>query len=218
MKPYSLPRFFCNGFVFLAFISLTSCSSLFSSSTSLDRTLTQVKKKKEKEGKRFEYDDVYASRSDVLLSYTPVRVEESPEREPTTSSSARLAKRTNTVLSTARSYLGTPHRIGGMTKRGMDCSGLMVVSFKSIGYELPRSSVEQARKGKAIKISQLKEGDLLFFRDPRSRKVNHVGMVSEIRGENDIRFIHTSTSKGVREDNLFGDYWRKNFVAARRVL
>ena len=111
--------------------------------------------------------------------------------------------------------MGTPYRWGGTTRTGMDCSGLLVTSFRSCGLALPRTSAEQSETGRLVSIYDVAPGDLVFFAT-KGRRVSHVGMVTEVRGKHDVQFIHTSSSLGVIESNLFSDYYRKNFVKARR--
>jgi len=126
-------------------------------------------------------------------------------------------QKVQTIIGTARSYTGTPYRWGGTTKAGMDCSGLLVTSFKSAGIALPRTAKEQSKTGKKVDLNQLKPGDLVFFsRKPRRRKVTHAGLVTRVVGKKDVRFIHASTSQGVIEANLFSDYYKKRIVKARR--
>ena len=67
------------------------------------------------------------------------------------------------VISTARTFIGTPYKYGGMTRSGMDCSGLLINSFTAIKVSLPRSSAAQSKVGTEIKMSELKPGDLVFF-------------------------------------------------------
>ena len=97
----------------------------------------------------------------------------------------------------------------------MDCSGLLVTAFRHGGIELPRTSAEQSKTGSLVSLHEVTPGDLVFFA-LRGRRVSHVGMVTEVRGKKDVRFIHASSSLGVIESNLFSDYYRKNFVKARR--
>jgi cell wall-associated NlpC family hydrolase len=122
------------------------------------------------------------------------------------------------ILKTAESYVGTPHQIGGLSKKGIDCSGLTTVSYESVGVSLPRTASGQALMGKPVSINELQKGDLLFFNISSGSKVTHVGIVYEVKGKEDIEFIHASTSSGVRKDNLFSEYWIKYYKKARRIL
>ncbi|WP_317197175.1 C40 family peptidase [Algoriphagus marincola] len=122
------------------------------------------------------------------------------------------------VISTAKSYYGTPYKFGGTTRAGMDCSALLFHSFYSVGINLPRMSADQAKKGVKVNTRDLKPGDVLFFATSRRKKrVTHAGIVTEVN-RGDIRFIHASTSLGVSEDYLSNRYWNKAFLFARRLL
>jgi probable lipoprotein NlpC len=123
----------------------------------------------------------------------------------------------STVIKAARSYTGTPYRYGGTTRKGMDCSGLLCVAFQSADIHLPRTSQEQSTYGRTVPIRNLEPGDLVFFSGKKgSNKITHVGMVTEVKGRENVMFIHASTSRGVREDNLYSDYFKGVFVKAIR--
>ena len=122
------------------------------------------------------------------------------------------------VIIAAESYMGTPHRMGGLTKKGIDCSGLVQVSYKKIDVSLPRSTRDQVNSGKAIAMAKVQKGDLVFFTYPGGTRITHVGLVHKVNGPKDVVFIHTSSSRGVRKDNLYSNYWKPLFVKARRVL
>jgi probable lipoprotein NlpC len=125
----------------------------------------------------------------------------------------------DTIIETARSYTGTPYKYGGTQRTGMDCSGLLLVSFKSAGVDIPRTSEMQSKAGKKVNKQKVKEGDLVFFAMGKKRKeITHVGLVTEVRGPEDVRFIHSSTSLGVVEANLFTDYYQKRYRKARRLF
>ncbi|MCU0357683.1 MAG: C40 family peptidase [Cyclobacteriaceae bacterium] len=127
----------------------------------------------------------------------------------------RVAK----VIETARTYTGTPYKYGGTTRSGMDCSALMIHSFRSLEVNLPRSTEAQSKVGTEIKIKKVQPGDLLFFATgKKKREITHVGLVTEKRSSKDIKFIHASTSLGVVEDNLFSSYYRPRFRQARRLI
>ncbi|QSE97424.1 C40 family peptidase [Fulvivirga lutea] len=122
----------------------------------------------------------------------------------------------NTVISTARSYTGTPYRWGGTSRSGIDCSGLLCNSFRAVDYELPRTSDAQSKVGKKVKEKDLRPGDLVFFATgKRKRKITHVGLVTYSR-KGTVKFIHSSSSLGVVENSLSSDYYKKRFRTARR--
>ena len=122
------------------------------------------------------------------------------------------------VISTARSYTGTPYKYGGTTWAGMDCSALVYHAYYSVGVTMPRISADQSKVGKKVGAKDLERGDLLFFATGRKKnQVTHAGIVTEV-SRNDVRFIHSSTSLGVSEDYLSNRYWSKVFLFARRVM
>lgn len=122
------------------------------------------------------------------------------------------------ILNNAEDFLGAPYKLGGTSKNGLDCSGLVITAFSVNNVKLPRRSEDQAKEGVKIEIQQIKPGDLLFFSTSGASKVNHVGIVKEISSRGDISFIHASTSKGVIISSLNDAYWNKAFLFARRVL
>ena len=121
------------------------------------------------------------------------------------------------LLTTAKSFLGVPYKYGGNNKTGFDCSGLVVVSFDKLGLKLPRNSSQQANEGNEIKISEVRKGDLLFF-NTSGTSISHVGIIDQIENNGEIKFIHSSTSKGVIISSLDENYWKTRFVKATRLL
>jgi cell wall-associated NlpC family hydrolase len=123
------------------------------------------------------------------------------------------------VIKTARTYTGTPYKWGGTTRSGMDCSGLTGNAFQAINISLPRTADAQALIGEKIKMNSLRPGDLLFFATGKKRRViTHVGIVTEVKSKDNVKFIHASTSLGVVETNLYSDYYIKRFRIARRIV
>ena len=122
------------------------------------------------------------------------------------------------IINTALTFSGTRYKFGGTTKKGMDCSGLLYVSFAEHEVKLPRVSYHMAEEGKKVKIKNVEKGDLLFFKTrKRARRINHVGMVVAVEGD-EIKFIHASASRGVIVSSLREGYWNLAFVKATRVL
>lgn len=128
-------------------------------------------------------------------------------------------ERVDKVIATARTYMGTPYKYGGTTRSGMDCSGLLLNSFKAIDMSLPRTSQGQSKIGKEVKVKEVQPGDLLFFATGKKKKeITHVGLVVDVNRKDNIKFIHASTSLGVVETNLNTEYYNKRFRQARRVI
>lgn len=120
------------------------------------------------------------------------------------------------LISLARSYTGVPYKPGGTTEDGMDCSGLLYKVCQTVGLSIPRISYQQAEIGEEIDLDDVQKGDFVFFSTAKStNRISHVGLVTEVNSQS-ILFIHSSTSKGVREDNLYSDYWKKAFAKATR--
>lgn len=140
------------------------------------------------------------------------------KKTTTTVRKETLSPSSSRIVEVARRYTGTPYRTGGMDRKGMDCSGYVCTVFReAASLALPRTADEQATVGKAVPLSALRPGDLVFFREPGHRRITHVGIVSRLH-QGQVYFLHASSSKGVTEDTLSLPYWQKRVVMARRVL
>ncbi|MGZ5282175.1 MAG: C40 family peptidase [Bacteroidia bacterium] len=105
-------------------------------------------------------------------------------------------------------WMGVPYKYANATKKGTDCSGLVFNLYQEVyNIKLPRSTDDQYKLIDKVRKKNLQEGNLVFFKTERGRKVSHVGVYL---GNN--KFIHASTSKGVRIDDMTSDYYEKNYV------
>ena len=121
------------------------------------------------------------------------------------------------VIDNAKQYEGVRYKYAGTTRKGMDCSGLIYTAFKEADISLPRVSRDMANEGRAISLDEVQKGDLLFFQTSKgSKRINHVGLVTE--AENDIKFIHSTSSKGVITSKLSEPYWKNAYLKAKRIL
>jgi len=121
------------------------------------------------------------------------------------------------LINTASDNLGANYRAGGTTPDGFDCSGLMYATFKKFDIILPRSSVDMAKIGRVLSTNEIQKGDLIFFKTNGRNVINHVGMVIEVT-EDEIKFIHSSTQKGVIVSSTKEPYYQKSFTQANRIL
>ena len=108
-------------------------------------------------------------------------------------------------------WKGVPYQLGGLSKKGIDCSGFVYKSFKrKFNIKLPRSTKLQAKLGREISKNKLKSGDLVFFKT--GLFVRHVGIF--IEGQ---KFLHASTSKGVMISRLDNRYWNNAYWKSIRI-
>lgn len=122
------------------------------------------------------------------------------------------------ILSEAESYLGTPYRYGGTTRRGIDCSAFVLSVFgAAAGMNLPRVAAAQSQEGDSVDKKELQKGDLVFF-SHRGSRISHVGIVEEITADGQVKFIHAATSKGVMVSSLDDNYWGPKFRFAKRIV
>ncbi|NUM51068.1 MAG: C40 family peptidase [Flavobacteriales bacterium] len=155
----------------------------------------------------------------LMGCHSSKKAERKQKHKTERSTGKAVPKDVNKVIKTALTYEGTKYKYGGITKKGIDCSGLMYVSFKEAGIELPRSSYEQSKSFKAIKLSEVQKGDLVFFATGNDKnKISHVGLVIEVSKAKDIYFIHATTQRGVCKDWLSQEYYKERYVKAVRVL
>ncbi len=109
-------------------------------------------------------------------------------------------------------WKGTPYKYGGLSKNGVDCSGFVHQTYRSLfNITLPRSTNDQVTQGRRVYINELSAGDLVFFKT--GWNVRHVGIYLE-KG----KFAHASSSKGVMISSMYSGYWKENYWQARRLI
>ena len=121
------------------------------------------------------------------------------------------------LLAAAGKYERTPYRYGGKDRRGLDCSGLVFVSFlDALGISVPRNAESLYSWVERIPIDNAQPGDLVFFRTTGGSRISHVGILT---GEG--RFIHSASSgpkTGVIYSRLDDKYWARTYAGAGRIF
>jgi len=90
-------------------------------------------------------------------------------------------------------------------------------AFTDTSINLPRNSSEMAKVGDKISKNDAQKGDLIFFKTGRGNRISHVGIVTEVI-DDEIKFIHSSTTRGVIVSSTKEDYYKRRFVQINRVL
>ena len=142
------------------------------------------------------------------------------KKEKSSRSENRKAERlADQLIDVAAENIGVKYKYGGTTKAGYDCSGLMYTVFNSENIVLPRNSYAQSKIGVVLnqKRDHVQKGDLVFFKTNKSNQINHVGIVIEVSDE-EIKFIHSSTSKGVIISSTKEPYYKNTLVQINRIL
>ncbi len=119
------------------------------------------------------------------------------------------------IIETARAYLGSPYKYGGnSTETGIDCSAYVKKVFSRFGVNLPRTvrTMHKHAKGLWINKDYLEKGDLVFFETDRPFP-SHIGIYID-KGD----FIHASSAQGkVVVSNLGEPYYVKTYIGAKRI-
>lgn len=115
-----------------------------------------------------------------------------------------------------REWKGTPYKWGGVTRKGIDCSGFVIKAIESQFPEskLPRSARDLAGKGTEVDREKLAPGDLVFFAASETPgRITHVGIFVK-----DQSFAHASSKRGVTLSKIDDKYYARRFVTARRLF
>ncbi|MBX9445134.1 bifunctional murein DD-endopeptidase/murein LD-carboxypeptidase [Dickeya chrysanthemi] len=116
------------------------------------------------------------------------------------------------LLEQYASWKGVRYRLGGDSRKGIDCSGFVQRTFREqFGMDLPRSSYEQKDIGVQIQRNKLRPGDLVVFHAGSTGR--HMGIYL-----GNQQFVHASTSIGVTISSMDDNYWKPRYREARRVL
>lgn len=151
------------------------------------------------------------------VNETPNIVESDEDAEELPPLSAIAVEKVDFLITKTSDQIGTRYRSGGTSEGGFDCSGLMCFAFHQLEIKIPRTSAAQSNYGKKVKRKNAQKGDLIFFSTNGRGTINHVGMITEVDGD-EIFFIHSSVSRGVIISSVNEAYYAKRFKKIMRVL
>lgn len=121
-------------------------------------------------------------------------------------------KRNKSLYTFIEEWYGTPYRLGGTGKNGIDCSAFTRQLYEDVySLDLLRTSIEQFASALYIRKDELKEGDLVFFKI-HGRRISHVGVYLY-----DGKFVHASVSQGVVISDLSDAYWTRYYAGGGRM-
>ncbi|MDR1006555.1 MAG: C40 family peptidase [Bacteroidales bacterium] len=122
-------------------------------------------------------------------------------------------KQNDALFKYYQQWLGTPYKLGGLTKEGVDCSGFVYNVYLDLyGITLPRRSSDMISAVLIIDSKDsLQRGDIVFFQNSKKR-INHVGIYLQ-----DKRFIHSSSSNGVIISSIEETYWKQHYRCGGRL-
>ncbi|MCE1188224.1 MAG: NlpC/P60 family protein [Ignavibacteria bacterium] len=128
------------------------------------------------------------------------------------------------ILTTAKRFMGTPYLWGGMSSKGVDCSGFTKSVYFLNGYILPRDASQQVFTGDfsddSLDLKKLKPADLVFFGKKNTGKPERATHVGIYLGNGE--FIHSSgrvrINSFVESSEIFSEYRTKMYLRARTIL
>lgn len=116
------------------------------------------------------------------------------------------------IIEEFQRWKGVRHKMGGTGRSGVDCSGFVKIVYRNVfDIELPRTTRDQAKRGKPVSFRELQPGDLVFFHPPEYAR--HVGIYLSR-----FKFVHASKAKGVTVSKIDDSYWGRYYWTARRIL
>ncbi|WCM42633.1 NlpC/P60 family protein [Flavobacterium sp. CBA20B-1] len=181
----SIPVFFISKYILICFLTMAAFSC------------------KSKTDWRDKYNQEKNNKKEVVKTNKTVSKPASLEEISTLLDVSTSSLKNKSLYQFIIDWYGTPYQFGGISKRGVDCSGFTNLLYKEVyNLQLPRVSKDIAANVKRKYTKDLKEGDLVFFSFGNTGVVNHVGIYLQ-----NNMFVHASTSKGVIISNLTAPYY-----------
>ncbi len=117
-------------------------------------------------------------------------------------------------IQTIKKFEGTIFIMGGISRWGMDSSGLAYICSRINGVDIPRDMVKMSKTGTQVTLENIQPGDLIFFStDSLKKDIYDVGVYL---GDN--KFVHSSASRGVINETLEDSYFKDRILTVRRIF
>jgi probable lipoprotein NlpC len=158
-----------------------------------------------------QFDDVQVS-NDKFHSLWLTYVDDTDESGNAAMTAYGLKK--SDIMGKIMNWMGTPYRMGGMSRKAIDCSAFVqAIFYQTANVLLPRTAREQVNVGSRVrKMNDLQFGDLIFFHTYSRRFASHVGIYL---GDN--LFAHASSRSGVTVSSLESTFYMKHFIGGKRL-
>ena len=123
-----------------------------------------------------------------------------------------LAEYAQSFVGKVKYVFGSDNVPGGKA----DCSSFTQYIYRQYGVNIGRTTEQQWSKGTTVNKSDLKDGDLILFKNTWNSGykdgVSHVGIYI---GDN--KFVHNSSSGGVKISDLSESYYQQHYLGAKRI-
>ena len=203
----------------LGYLESNQCTGYYGTDTVQAVTKFQKRNKLKQDGKAGEKTMEMINSADARVSYTKeLEIEEAKKKAEKEAAKKTVEGRIANLISIAKSQLGKPYILGKKGPDSFDCSGLVYYCLNKADVYCRRLDASgYSRNSSWTKIDSMdsiKKGDLLFFRSAESSSVGHVGIYI---GSGEMIDASSGNGKVVRR-SCKTEYWRKNFVCARRPI
>ncbi len=191
---------YCRKLLFLGLLALIALCSSCGSKKAIGKQEKQ--KELKRKGLVFEHQELSKKKAEEAANKAI------PKDLPTYG----YAIRNKALYDFIKDWEGTPHRMGGNTQKGVDCSGLVCQLYTEV-YQNPfhaRRAQDMFKETEPLSIEELQEGDLVFFKI-NGRRIDHIGVYLH-----NHKFVHTSASKGVMVSSLEQAYFKQRFYKGGR--
>lgn len=123
----------------------------------------------------------------------------------------------DSIIAYGKIFVGKPYRYKTPSGAVFDCSGFLAYIFQAKNYQIPHNSGEMFNLSKPIELSEVKKGDLLFFKgwNLENPRIGHVSLVVDVTEHGPV-MMHSSR-RGVIVEEYTLAYYKKRFLKAGRL-